>query len=250
MIIRFFSDRDTRSVSIAGAGGLAVTAGEGSISHTSNARILFDNGTAAGQGVAMSVTDNITMTARNQDTYDGSLDAGAVAVAGATGAKLRNAGSAAVEIDLGDFNVITAHNFTATAENNLAKSGLDKNFKFDGGGGISVTVGDSRSTQAQTNRLDVGDNSSIALRGTGLDQGALTLKAHTDVTANDEMVLNTGALVGVPVSDTAITATASNDIIVGTGTSLTTARGDIAISAKLVSDIEASAKTSVWGLQV
>ena len=243
------SDRDTRSVSIAGAGGLgAVTAGEGSISHTSNARILFDNGTAAGQGVAMSVTDNITMTARNQDTYDGSLDAGAVAVAGATGAKLRNAGSAAVEIDLGDFNVITAHNFTATAENNLAKSGLDKNFKFDGGGGISVTVGDSRSTQAQTNRLDVGDNSSIALRGTGLDQGALTLNAHTDVTANDEMVLNTGALVGVPVSDTAITATASNDIIVGTGTSLTTARGDIAISAKLVSDIEASAKTSVWGL--
>ena len=243
------SDRDTRSVSVAGAGGLgAVTAGEGTISHNSDAKIIFDNGSSAGDGITMDITDNLSLTARNEDSYDGSLDAGAVAVAGATGAALRNSGSADTEIDLGNFAAITAHNMTATAENNLAKSGLDENFRFDGGGGISVTVGDSRTTQAQTNRLDVGDNASVTLSGTGTNQGALTLNAHTDVTANDEMVLNTGALVGVPVSDTAITATASNDIIVGTGTNLTTMRGDVVISAKLVSDIEAKANTSVWGL--
>ncbi|MGC6517441.1 MAG: hypothetical protein ACON49_05385 [Candidatus Puniceispirillaceae bacterium] len=243
------SDRNTQSVSVAGAGGLgAVTAGEGIISHNSAARILFDNGSSAGNGASMTITDNITMTARNEDIYDGSLDAGAVAVAGATGAKLRNNGVAVTEIDLGDFADVGAHNFTATTQNDLAKTGLNENFRFDGGGGISVTVGDSRTTQAQTNRFDTGDNSSIALRGTGLAQGKLSLNAHTDVTANDEMVLNTGALVGVPVSDTAITASASNNMVIGQGASLTTARGDVAISAKLVSDIEASAKTSVWGL--
>mgnify|MGYP000291077933 CR=1 FL=1 len=243
------SDRDTRSVSIAGAGGLgAVTAGEGAISHSSDAQIIFDNGTGSGNGIALDVTDNLTLTARNQDSYDGSLDAGAVAVAGATGAKLRNDGTANTAIDFGNFATITAHNMTATSENNLAKTGLDENFRFDGGGGISVTVGDSRTTQAQTNRLDIGDNSSVDLTGTGTNQGTLTLNALTDVTASDEMVLNTGALVGVPVSDTAITATASNDVVVGTGSSLTTMRGDIVISAKLVSDVEADAKTSVWGL--
>ena len=243
------SERETRSVSVAGAGGLgAVTAGEGSISHNSDAKIIFDNGTNANNGIAMSITDNLSLTARNDDSYDGSLDAGAVAVAGATGAKLRNAGSADTAIDLGNFATITAHNMSATAENNLAKTGLDENFRFDGGGGISVTVGDSRTTQAQTNRLDTGDNASITMSGTGTNQGALTLNAHTDASANDEMVLNTGAVVGVPVSDTAIAATASNNILIGTGTNLTTMRGDVVISAKLVSDIEAKANTSVWGL--
>ena len=243
------SDRDTRSISVAGAGGLgAVTAGEAIINHSSDAKILFDNGSSAGDGIAMDVTDTLSLTARNQDSYDGSLDAGAVAVAGATGAKLRNTGASDTEIRFGNFASIAANDFTATAENNLAKSGLDENFEFAGGGGISVTVGDSRSTQAQTNRLDFGDNTTVALTGSRTNKGNMTLNALTDVTVNDEMVLNTGAVVGVPVSDTAITSTASNDVIIGTGTSLTTQRGDIAIEAKLVSDIEAHAKTSVWGL--
>ena len=248
-VISALSDRDSTAQSVAGAGGLAaVNAGEGTLNHTSSARVDFADATSAGNGADIDASDNLTISAVNQDIYDSSLDAGAIALAGATGAVLRANGSATTEVDFGNYADVDAHNLTVTANNTLAKSGYDDNFKFDGGGAISVTVGDSRATQAQTNRIDVGDYSDLAMRGTGTDQGAITMTALTDVTAHDEMTLNTGALVGVPVSDTKVTATASNDVIIGTGASLTTARGDIAIQGRLISDIEASAKTSVWGL--
>ncbi|MGC6439628.1 MAG: leukotoxin LktA family filamentous adhesin [Candidatus Puniceispirillaceae bacterium] len=243
------SDRDTRNVAIAGAGGLAaINAAEGTINHTSDAKITFEDGTSTSNGADIDATDNITLTARNTDSFDGSIDAGAVALAGATGAKLRANGSSATEIDFGNYARIDAHNLTATSDNSLEKSGLDKNFKFDGGGAISVTVGDSRATQAQTNRMDVGENSLVTMRGTGAAQGSINLTASLDATANDEMVLNTGALVGVPVSDTAITSTASNGIYIGEDSFLKTTRGDVNITSNVTSNLESNAKTSVWGL--
>ena len=86
------------------------------------------------------------------------------------------------------------------------------------------------------------------MRGTGSNKGAITLNALTDVTAHDDMTLNTGALVGVPVSDTKVTANATTGIFVGDNTSVTTQRGNIEMSSRILADVEAHAKTSVWGL--
>ena len=249
MTMTALSDRDTIATAIAGAGGLAaVNAGEGTINHTSSARILFADGTSSADAADIDASDNITLTASNTDTFDGSLDAGAIALAGATGAKLRSNGTAVTEIDFGNYAAINAHNLTATSSNTIAKTGLDENFKFDGGGAISVTVGDSRSTLTQTNRIGIGDNSTVEMRGTGTAKGGITLTADVDATANDEMILNTGALVGVPISDTAVTSTATNGVFIGGDSTLKTTRGDINITSNVVADLEAHAKTSVWGL--
>ena len=247
--ISALSDRDTTATAIAGAGGLAaINAGEGTLNHTSSARVDFADATSADTGADIDALDNLTVTAVNQDIYDSSLDAGAIAVAGATGAVLRATGSAATEVDFGNYADIDARNLTVNATNNLAKTGYNDNFKFDGGGAISVTVGDSRASQTQTNRIDLGAYSDIAMVGSGSNKGGISLNALTDVTAHDDMTLNTGALVGVPVSDTKVTANATNGIYVGDNTSVTTQRGNIEISSRLLSDVEAHAKTSVWGL--
>ena len=247
--ISALSDRDTTSQSVAGAGGLAaVNAGEGTLNHTSSAIVEFADASSASDGADIDATDNLVIKAVNQDIYDSSLDAGAIALAGATGAVLRANGSATTEVDFGNYADVDARNLTVTASNELAKTGYNDNFKFDGGGAISVTVGDSRATQTQSNRIDLGAYSDIAMRGTGSNKGAITLNALTDVTAHDDMTLNTGALVGVPVSDTKVTANATTGIFVGDNTSVTTQRGNIEMSSRILADVEAHAKTSVWGL--
>jgi len=214
--ISALSDRDTTATAIAGAGGLAaVNAGEGTLNHTSSARVDFADATSTDTGADIDALDNLTVAAVNQDTYDSSLDAGASGVAGATGGVLRATGSAATEVDFGNYADIDARNLTVNATNNLAKTGYNDNFKFDGGGAISVTVGDSRASQTQTNRIDLGAYSDIAMAGSGSNKGGISLNALTDVTAHDDMTLNTGALVGVPVSDTKVTANATTGIYVG-----------------------------------
>ena len=46
---------------------------------------------------------------------------------------LRANGSATTEVDFGNYADVDARNLTVTASNELAKTGYNDNFKFDGG---------------------------------------------------------------------------------------------------------------------
>ena len=247
--ISTLSDRDTRTTSVAGAGGaIAATGGEAITNHVSNSMIRIGDGTSSANGADFDIADNLTLDAENTDTYDGSIDAGAVALAGVTGAKLRSTGSAATLVDLGDYADIDTHNLTINSTNQLEKTGLGDNFLFAGGGAISVTVGNSRASQAQSSRINVGRFADIYATGSRTDKGAITLTASNRINAEDSSKLNTGALIGVPVSDTAVTATANAKVLFDDNATVRTQRGDVTITADATSSVIAKSKTSVWGL--
>ncbi len=129
-----------------------------------------------------------------------------MALGGVTGAVVRMTGGANTSIDFGDYADITSHGLVVTADNNLTKSGLDDNFKFDGGGAISITIGDSRTRHAQNALVDFGDNSNAVISGSKTDNQDAVITSRVNIVADDEAIINTGALVGVPVSDTQIIA--------------------------------------------
>ena len=242
------SDRDTHSESVAGAGGvIAATGGEAIVNHVSNARVVIGDGTNSLTAADIDASGALNITARNDDRYDGSIDASAVAAAGVTGAKLRATGSATSRVQIGDYADIDAGNLAISSLNNLAKTGLDRNFYFAGGGAISVTVGDSRTSQSQYSDVTFGDFSDVYVRGTQSNNGAVDIQAVNSVTAYDTAEINTGALVGVPVSNTAITTNATSRVLFEDNASIFTRFGDMNITANTSSDILSKARTSVWG---
>ena len=242
------SDRDTKAVSVAGAGGaIAATGGEAIVSHISNSRVIIGDGSSTLTGADIDASDNLIINSKNNDTYDGSIDAGAVALAGVTGAKLRSTGSATSRIQIGDYADVDVSGLTITSANNLAKTGLDNNFYFAGGGAISVTVGDSRATQSQYSDVTFGEFSDVYVYGTGSNKGEAEIVATNSVIAKDKAEINTGALVGVPVSNTAVTANATSRILFDDNASVATRWGDMTITADTTSDVLSKARTSVWG---
>jgi len=214
--INALSDRDSRAEALAGAGGLVAANGaESGVTHSSNVLISAADGSAAGDGIGIVTTGSLNVTAINNDTYDAAMDAGAVALGGVTGAVTRTTGRADTNISFGDYADITSNGLVVTADNNLSKSGLDDNFKFDGGGALSITVRDSRTRQTQNALVSFGDNSSLLVTGTLSNHQDAAITSRVNVTADDEAIINTGALVGVPVSDTEIIANSSASIDLG-----------------------------------
>ena len=194
--INALSDRDSRAEAIAGAGGLiAANGAESIVTHTSNVLISVADGSAAGNGIGIATSGSLTVTAVNNDTYDAAMDAGAVALGGVTGAVARTTGRADTNISFGDYADITSNGLVVTADNNLSKSGLDDNFKFDGGGALSVTAGDSKARQSQNALVSFGDNSSMLVTGTLANHQDAVITSRVNVTADDEAIINTGALI-------------------------------------------------------
>ncbi|MGC6512260.1 MAG: leukotoxin LktA family filamentous adhesin [Parvibaculales bacterium] len=247
--INALSDRDSRAEAIAGAGGLVAANGaESIVTHSSNVLISVADGSAAGNGIGIATSGSLTVTAVNNDTYDAAMDAGAVALGGVTGAVARTTGRADTSISFGDYADITSNGLVVTADNNLSKSGLDENFKFDGGGALSVTAGDSKARQTQNALISFGDNSSMLVTGTLDAHQDAVITSRVNVTADDEAIINTGALIGVPVSMTEVVANSTAGIDLGANSDLVTRRGDITLLADTLSDIDSDARTSVWGL--
>ncbi|MGC6476026.1 MAG: leukotoxin LktA family filamentous adhesin, partial [Parvibaculales bacterium] len=247
--IASLSDRDSRAQAIAGAGGLVAANGaESTVTHQSNVGVIAADGTSTGNGLGISAAGSLVVTAINNDSYDASMDAGAVALGGVTGAVARMTGSATTSIDFGDYADMTSHGLVVTADNNLTKSGLDDNFKFDGGGAISITIGDSRTRHAQNALVDFGNYSNAIITGSKTDNQDAVITSRVNIVADDEAIINTGALVGVPISDTQIIANSTARINMGENSGLYTQRGDVTLLADTLSSIDADARTSVWGL--
>lgn len=260
LLIRSQQDQRLLNTTLAGSGGaLAVTAAASSINHTANQNSGFEDSIDASNKSVINV-GNLLLEAINDDDYDASLDATGVGIAQASGGILTANGTANVKTRIGNYTEVNTSTVggsdaavTILADNNLQKTGIsDSNFVLDGGGALSVSLGESRGTQTQNTDLEFGQYSVTNVAGSysygDTTQGNVSLRALNYVQVDDEATVSTGGAISVPRAKSIQIGRSTADISFENNSALNTSRGDIAMSASTSSNMNVRTRTSTWGL--
>ena len=244
------SEKATTSDLVAGAGGLLAAVGGESRAISNNVnQITWADASTANAGSIVNVSGDLSVLARNQDTYDSKIDASSIGLAGVTGGLAAADGDATAAVRIGNYASVTAHNVDVITNNTLAKtSAFIDNFDFSGGGGLSAAVGYAEATQDQHSKIYVGQNTQVSATGDFGNLGAINLKALASNNMTTNAKVSTGAVVSVPRALARNTAVSRTGIYFEDNSLVATERGDLNIRTSANADINSVAKTSVWGL--
>ena len=250
------SSKQTFADLVGGSGGLlAVNGGEAVARQTSSNQIVIADGANAADTASLNVSGNLVMLAANNDKYDSVINASAIGLAAVTGGLSNAIGNANVGVRLGNHSTLRAHQLDITTNNRLTKDGIVdadgndvENFNFDGGGGLTVTMGYAQAVQNQTSNIHFGQQSDVFVTGARGDEGVATIKALSLNKMDTRARVSTGGAISIPQSLARNTAVSSNGIYFEDGSLLATQRGNMNLRTSGAADIDSHAKTSVWGL--
>ena len=231
-----------------GGGGLAAVGGEAKSTQVTNATVVLADGIADNASV-LTAGDNLTIAARNTDKLDAKLDATAVGgVQVAAGKTIAN-GTSNVAVDIGNYDSLIGDNVTLTATNEMTKDGwTGNNFLIEGGGAISVSLGESTGTLVHTTDVTLGQHAKINLAGSLASPSKVQITALSIPTMDDQATVNVGGVVSVPQSSTIQTATATTRVSLEDNASISTSFGDVLIEAQTAPQLDVRARTSTYGL--
>ncbi len=255
------SDQNLAS-SIAGSGG--VFSGLGGSAATSTTAT-----TTAGIGTGSTLTVNsLTLEAEHTATFNSTVNALNIALAGGSAASCTNAVNSTVTANIGAGTDITAYSVDVSATNNEVKrlfaagqtltsdpTGADdgSNINSIAAGVGSLAGASSTTTIVNTTTVNVGDGATVDVIGSYFNPGDCSFEALNDIQAVDKTVINNGGFVAVSTAVSSITADTDNATVnIGSNTSgaaTTTLEsvGDIDVAALSEAYIGANANVKVYG---
>ncbi|WP_162520882.1 leukotoxin LktA family filamentous adhesin [Pseudaquabacterium pictum] len=229
------------SDSTAGAGGLgAIQAAK--VSNTASATTR----TAVGGTLTARVVD---IDASHATTLQGSADSTTAAVAGFSGAQVRNSIVQDTQAQLAPGALVQANAFTLDALSPATKTIVDDwAVRAAGGGVLSGSAGSTRTTLENSTRAEVGDGARITTADRGTAPAVLAIGARNQLDLADSVLLDTGGAIAVAATDSVIDARRNDaQVRIGSGALLRSSR-DVLLQATTSGVVDVEAQSKTYGL--
>ena len=248
--IKAGGQRRAQSELLSGVGGaIAANGGESKVDHNTTNKVLFADANSASERATAAVTGKLSLKAVGGDAIDSKIDASAIALAGITGGLAETVGTSNAIVRIGDYAEFDVHHLDVDVGNTFSKTGISgDHFRFDGGGGLNVTLGYADAYHNIRSKVEFGENSDVYVVGTNANQGHALIRAGSNPTVRTSARVSTGGAVSIPRSLAKVVADSETGIFFEQDALLATQRGDIDLRTTTSADIDAHSKTSVWGL--
>ena len=248
--VKAAGQRRAQAELMSGVGGaIAANGGEAKVNHVTTNKVLFADASSAADRARAAVTGKLTLKAVGGDNIDSKIDASAIALAGITGGLAETVGTSNAIVRIGNYAELDVHNLDIDVGNTFSKTGISgDHFRFDGGGGLNVTLGYAEAYHNIRSKVQFGRYSDVFVVGTNANQGHALVRAGSNPTVRTSAKVSTGGAVSIPRSLAKVVADSETGIFFEQDSLLATQRGDIDLRTTTSADIDAHSKTSVWGL--
>lgn len=241
VLVRSDSSDVLASSSTAGAGGLgAIQAAKVGNSASATTR------TQVGGTLTARVVD---IDASQSTRLDGAADSTTAAVAGFSGAQVRNNVATTTSAVLAPGSQVQAQAFTLDALTSVTKAITgDWAVQAAGGGALSGAAGGTLTTVDNNTRAEVGDGARISTADRGSDQALLRVAAANRLDLADTVKLDTGGAIAVAATESFIDARRNDaQVRIGSG-ALLQSRRDVELRADTSGVVDTEAQSKTYGL--
>jgi len=226
------------------------TAGAGGLGAIQAAKVGNTAGATTRTQVAGTLSARLVdIDASHTTTLQGSADSTTAAVAGYSGAQVRNSITQDTLALLAPGAQVQANAFTLDAQStaNQAVAG-DWAVRSAGGGALSGASGGTLTTVENTTRAEVGDGARIATTDRGAAQAVLAIAARNQLDLRDSVLLDTGGAIAVAATESFIDARRNDaQVRIGPG-ALLQSRRDVLLQAATSGVVDVEAQSKTYGL--
>ncbi|MGH2998184.1 MAG: beta strand repeat-containing protein, partial [Gaiellaceae bacterium] len=240
----------TLGLGTAGSGG--VVSGNAAVG---NANDTSSASTSIGATAYALYAGDVTILSANFAGYYAHADSTNAGVVGASGAFATGTIDTSATTTIPDgFSIISENNgvngnvVEISSENDVTEESGGDNVDAAGGGGISVTAAESKSTITGHSTVTIGKNLTIMVKNDPESpNGSIGIDAGSQLNASDLIDLETGGAIAGAGVDSEMTANLYTSVNISTGATLTSSQ-DVGIGVYSIVDAALEADESTWGL--